>query len=89
MAAGPSLDDRDPRRPSSKRGTPKPKARALGRGGARDDGPPWKRVLRIVGMVATLGLFAAIAAVVGLFSYYGSDPVSPTSRGSMPTGPSR
>ncbi|HEX3904862.1 MAG TPA: PBP1A family penicillin-binding protein [Polyangia bacterium] len=76
MAAGPSLDDRDPRRPASKRGAPKPKARALGRG-ARDEAPAWKRVLRIVGTIATLGLFAAIAAVVGLFSYYGSDPTLP------------
>ena len=77
MAAGPSLDDRDPRRSSGKRGTPKPKARALGRGGSRGDSPPWKRALRIGAAVATLGLFAAIAVVVGLFSYYGSDPKLP------------
>ena len=75
MAAGPSLDDRDPRRPGGKRGTTKPKMRAGSRGG--DGGPPWKRALRIGGMVATLGLFAAIALVVGLFSYYGSDPKLP------------
>ncbi len=77
MAAGPSLDDRDPRRSSSKRGMPKPRARALGRGGGHGDAPPWKRALRIGAAIATLGLFAAIAAVVGLFSYYGSDPKLP------------
>ena len=77
MAAGPSLDDRDPRRSTGKRGTLKPKARALGRGGGRGDAPPWKRALRIAAAVATLGLFAAIAGVVGLFSYYGSDPKLP------------
>ncbi|HLK88908.1 MAG TPA: PBP1A family penicillin-binding protein [Polyangia bacterium] len=79
MAAGPSLDDRDPRRAGGKRGTngkSKPKLRAAGGGGARP-GPPWKRALRIGGMVATLGLFAAIAVIVGLFSYYGSDPKLP------------
>ncbi len=77
MAAGPSLEDRDPRRSAGKRTTPKPKARALGRGGSRGDRPPWKRALRIGAAVATLGMFAAIASVVGLFSYYGSDPKLP------------
>ena len=50
------------------------KTRAPARGG---EGPPWKRALRIGGMVATLGLFAVIAVMVGLFSYYGSDPKLP------------
>ncbi len=80
MAAGPSLDDRDPRRPGGRRGAPKskPKQRPPARGAARGgDGPPWKRILRLGGMLATLGLFAAIAVVVGLFSYYGSDPRLP------------
>jgi penicillin-binding protein 1A len=77
MAAGPSLDDRDPRRPSSKRGSEKLRTRSSGRGGARGEGPPWKRALRIGAAIATLGLFAAIATVVGLFSYYGSDPKLP------------
>jgi len=77
MAAGPSLDDRDPRRSSSKRGTPKLRARSVGRGGARGDGVPWKRALRIAAAIAALGLFAAVALVVGLFSYYGSDPKLP------------
>jgi penicillin-binding protein 1A len=77
MAAGPSLDDRDPRRAGDKRGTTKPKLKARASGGASGSRPPWKRALRIGGMVATLGLFAAIAVVVGLFSYYGSDPKLP------------
>ncbi len=79
MAAGPSLDDRDPRRSPGKRGVTKLKPRSPRRGGGRDDGPPrgWKRALRIAATIGTLGLFAAIAAVVGLFSYYGSDPTLP------------
>jgi penicillin-binding protein 1A len=79
MAAGPSLDDRDPRRSPGKRGATKLKTRPPGRGGGRNDGAPtgWKRALRIGATIGTLGLFAAIAAVVGLFSYYGSDPTLP------------
>ncbi len=79
MAAGPTLDDRDPRRSSGKRGAPKLKSRLSRRGGGRDGAPPpgWKRALRIAATICTLGLFAAIAAVVGLFSYYGSDPKLP------------
>jgi penicillin-binding protein 1A len=79
MAAGPSLDDRDPRRSPGKRGATKLKPRPSGRGGGRDDGPPtgWKRALRIAATIGTLGLFAAVAVVVGLFSYYGSDPTLP------------
>ena len=76
MAAGPSLDDRDPRRSTGRRGTPKPRARSLG-AGRRGDGKSWKRALRIGAAIATLGLFAGIAVVVGLFSYYGSDPKLP------------
>jgi penicillin-binding protein 1A len=77
MAVGPSLDDRDPRRARgrvpSKR-TPRPADRASGKGAGK---PPWLRALRIGLAVATLGAFAAVAAVVGLFSYYGSDPKLP------------
>jgi penicillin-binding protein 1A len=80
MAAGPSFDDRDPR-PGGKRVSTKSKvprsSRGPSRGGGSDAGPPWKRALRIVGTLAILGVFAAIAAVVGLFSYYGSDPKLP------------
>jgi penicillin-binding protein 1A len=76
MAAGPSLDDRDPRRPGGKRGTTKPKVRPP-RGGGGGTGARWKRPLRIAGMIAALGFFAALAVMVGLFSYYGSDPKLP------------
>jgi penicillin-binding protein 1A len=75
MPAGPSFDDRDPRRAPGKR-TSKPPLRPKGRAGG-GDGPGWKRALRIVGTLAILGLCAGIAAVVGLFSYYGSDPRLP------------
>ena len=78
MAAGPSLDDRDPRRSAGKRGDAEAARRARS-AAARSRGgrPTWKRALRIGAAVATLGLFAAIAGVVGLFSYYGSDPKLP------------
>jgi penicillin-binding protein 1A len=77
MAAGPTLDDRDPRRGSGKRATTKSKLRTRPPGRGAGEGPPWKRALRIGGTVAALGLFAAIAVLVGLFSYYGSDPKLP------------
>jgi penicillin-binding protein 1A len=77
MAAGPSLDDRDPRR--SRRGGPSRRAaRPAGRAGAGGGGRPvWLRALRIGLAVATLGAFAAVASLVGLFIYYGSDPKLP------------
>jgi len=76
MAAGPSLDDRDPRarRPSgggSKRIT-RPAAR---RGGG--DRPPWKVWLIRAIKLGVVGAFAAVALVVGMFAYYGSDPKMP------------
>src|SRR5450755_895811 len=77
MAAGPSLDDRDPRR-TPKGGASKRTARPTGRGASPRGGRPgWVRVLRIGLAIATLGLFAAVAVVVALFSYYGSDPKLP------------
>jgi len=77
MVAGPSLDDRDPRR-LKKGGTTKRTARPTARGASPRGGRPgWVRVLRIGLAIATLGLFAAVAVVVALFSYYGSDPKLP------------
>jgi penicillin-binding protein 1A len=75
MAAGPSLDDRDPRSPPKRRSSKKrlPTVTRAGRGGR----PPWVRVARVIGTLAVLGLFAGIAVVVGIFSYYGSDPKLP------------
>jgi penicillin-binding protein 1A len=82
MAAGPSLDDRDPRRSkkggggggSAKRSAPRASGRASTPRGGR---PGWVRALRIGLALATLAAFAAVAVVVGLFSYYGSDPKLP------------
>src|SRR5262245_14911891 len=78
MAVGPSFDDRDPRQ--SRRGSgrrPSGPQKVKGRRGASGDRPPWVRALRIAGAVAILGAFAAVAALVGLFTYYGSDPKLP------------
>jgi penicillin-binding protein 1A len=77
MAAGPSLEDRDPRagaRAGGKTKTGK-RARPAGRSGK---GPDWRRVLRFTlwGVVLAGGI--ALAALVGIFSYYGSDPRLPT-----------
>ena len=75
MAAGSSFDDRDPRPPRGGR-LPKRTERSAGQGGAAGRGPrpPWVRVLRLGLALATLGMFAAIALLVGIFTYYGSDP---------------
>jgi len=78
MAAGPSLDDRDPRR-GRKRGT-SGGTRKLGGGGsspASRGGPRWREILRTVFWVGVAGGFVGIAALVGMFSYYGSDPRLP------------
>ena len=45
-------------------------------GGARPTSP-WVRALRIAFAVGVLGVFAAVAAMVGVFTYYGSDPKLP------------
>ncbi|HXJ19080.1 MAG TPA: PBP1A family penicillin-binding protein [Polyangia bacterium] len=39
--------------------------------------PGLMRVLRLAGTLAVLALFAGVALVVGIFSYYGSDPKLP------------
>jgi penicillin-binding protein 1A len=79
MAAGPSLDDRDPRRVKkpTKSGSGKGAGKSAGARparGAGSDGVKWlKRAL-------WLGVFAAFAGVAGLvamFAYYGSDPNLP------------
>jgi penicillin-binding protein 1A len=72
MAAGPSLDDRDPRAPKRRR-TTKRVARAA-RASMR---PPWMRIARIVVALGVLGALAAGGALIGLFVYYGSDPKLP------------
>ncbi len=76
MAAGPSLDDRDPRRGGKGAARAKPARRRLtARGGG---GPGWLSALRIVLWAGVICAFIGIAALVGIFSYYGSDPRLPT-----------
>jgi penicillin-binding protein 1A len=79
MAAGPSLDDRDPR--GARRGggggskrIARPPAR---RGGGSAERPAWLRYLIRAIQLGVIALFAGIAAVVGMFAYYGSDPKLP------------
>ncbi len=77
MAAGPSLDDRDPRRgkkgPAKSSGTKAAGARTPSRGGA-SGGLRWLKLALWVGVFAA---FAGVAGLVGLFAYYGSDPNLP------------
>ncbi len=75
MAAGPTFDDRDPRHGRSRK--PSGRAPRVGSRPDRGDRPVWKRALRIVLAIGLVGMFAAIAGLVGLFSYYGSDPKLP------------
>src|SRR5437764_13533405 len=78
MAAGPSLDDRDPRGRGKGRGSKKSgKGLSTVTRAGRAGRPTWLRVARIGATVAVLGLFAGIAVLVGIFSYYGSDPKLP------------
>ncbi len=77
MAPGPSLDDRDPRASGKRRRKKSGKGlRTVTRAG-RAGRPAWLRAARIAGTIAVLGLFAGVAALVGIFSYYGSDPKLP------------
>src|SRR5215831_5375623 len=75
MAAGPSLDDRDPRRggKSAGRGAPA-RRRWPARGGG---GPGWVKALRLALWAGVICAFVGIAALVGIFSFYGSDPRLP------------
>jgi len=86
MPVGPSLEDRDPRRSGKTSGKTSGKpARRNGRGGGRGgSGGSAGRGQGIFWLVRTalgLGLFCALVAIaglVGMFSYYGSDPRLPT-----------
>jgi len=77
MAAGPSLDDRDPRARAKGRGKKSSKKLSTVTRAGKAGRPPWMRAARIVATVAVLGLFAGVAVLVGIFSYYGSDPKLP------------
>ena len=79
MAAGPSLDDRDPRPPRRNSGARR-SARAVSRPGKRGDAgarPGWLRALRFAVALVLAGMFAAVALLIGIFTYYGSDPKLP------------
>jgi penicillin-binding protein 1A len=75
MGAGPSLEDRDPRS-SPKRRTSK-KGLGTVTSAGRAGRPRWMKIARLVAMLAVLAVFAGVAVLVGIFSYYGSDPKLP------------
>src|SRR4051794_25887235 len=78
MAAGPSLDDRDPRGSRKSGGTPRRTTRPPARRGGGGGGPPaGGRDLELALKLGVLGVFAGAAAIVGMFAYYGSDPKMP------------
>ncbi|HVX95730.1 MAG TPA: PBP1A family penicillin-binding protein [Polyangia bacterium] len=80
MAAGPSLDDRDPRRAKGKANKkPKPlKAAAKkGSGGGRASSGGAMRFVKLGLWLGVLAAFLGVAGLVGLFAYYGSDPKLP------------
>src|SRR5262245_44724782 len=76
MAAGPSFDDRDPR-PARRGSGPSKTTRPPPRRGGGAARPMWLFWLRRAFIAGVLGLFAAVALVVGMFIYYGSDPKLP------------
>jgi len=78
MAAGPSLDDRDPRGARRNGGGPSKRiTRTNARRGGGGDTPPWKLWLKRAITAGVVAAFAGIALVVGMFAYYGSDPKMP------------
>ena len=78
MSAGPSLQDRDPRRGGSGRKRASTgKSGRVSRGGGRRGGG----LLGFVKLVLLAGVacsFVGVAVLVGMFSYYGADPRLPT-----------
>jgi len=79
MSAGPSLQDRDPRRGSGRRRAgAKKRARGSGGGGGGGRRARVLAVLKFAGLTVVALGFVGLAALVGMFSYYGSDPRLPT-----------
>jgi len=83
MPGGPSLEDHDPRKVTRSRkrtGGHKTNGKGVSRRSADGGG-------RVLGVVKTLlwvgvaGALLGVAGLVGLFSYYGSDPKLPTVKG--------
>ena len=85
MPVGPSLEDRDPRRSGKTSGRtgsgPAKAGRRNGRAGRGASSGGGRSMFWLVRTALGLGLFCvlvAIAGLVGMFSYYGSDPKLPT-----------
>src|SRR4051812_36061985 len=74
MAAGPFLDDRDPRRGKK---APRVVAKRTGGSAGGKRGGGRLRVLKVALWLGVLGAFAGVAGLVGLFAFYGSDPKLP------------
>jgi penicillin-binding protein 1A len=77
MAAGPFLDDRDPRRSGKPSKAASKKAPSAGRAAARGGGSGGLRALKLALWLGVFAAFAGVAGLVGLFAYYGSDPKLP------------
>jgi len=79
MAAGPSLDDRDPRgsRRSGGGGAKRVVRGPDRRGKGRGDRPRWLHYLIRAVQAGMVCLIVVVAGIVVLFGYYGSDPKMP------------
>jgi penicillin-binding protein 1A len=79
MAAGPTLQDRDPRLSGrrARRGSPTGGRRPARRRYGGERGVDGLTILRWILWAGVMCTFVAIAALVGMFSYYGSDPRLP------------
>jgi len=77
MAAGPSLDDRDPRRTKKASRPASGKGASAGRGAARRGGPSGMRWLKLALWAGVLAAFVGVAGLIAMFAFYGSDPKLP------------
>jgi penicillin-binding protein 1A len=82
MPGGPSLEDRDPRKTGKSsgkgRGTTGRRAPASRGGNSRGGSSKSLAVLKGLIWLGVFGVILGVAGLVGLFSYYGSDPKLPT-----------
>src|SRR4051812_9057504 len=77
MAAGPFLDDRDPRRGKKVARAVSKRGGGSARGGGAAGGWNAVRVVKLALWAGVFAAFAGVAALVGLFAFYGSDPNLP------------